>query len=406
MAGMGLYSLHCFLVKRTKPMNSSPPLAILKGGRLFTAAALAFSLGLFLLAWLGGTDAIIQRLAIIQLVAVYVAALLTPPVIRLAVRLGAVDMPGGRRIHVHPTPRWGGVALWAGVVTALLVTSMHYMPNLKAMLIASSIIMYVGLLDDLMSVNAAVKLFCQLAACAILIADGLHVTFLPDTWWGMAGEWIITVIWIVGITNAINFLDGMDGLVTGLAIGTGLIFYILSILLGEVMMAYCAIALVGAAVGFLGFNIKPARIFLGDSGSNLIGFFIATLSIMGEWSKSDPLVSFFIPVLILSVPIYDMIFITVARIRRGDVNSVRSWLEYVGRDHLHHRLEGLGLTRGQVVVTICFLNMAVGLGSVTLLEARTYGGVALIVSAICIYLVVALLEVLGEKRIAAGKKEG
>lgn len=325
-------------------------------------------------------------------------AVTTPLIIRYAKKIGALDLPGGRHWHTEPTPRLGGLSIWMGVVVALLLTSIHYMPNLKALMICSTLMLFVGALDDVRGVSAAVRLFVQVAACGILIADGIHVTFLPNTWWGIGGEWLITVVWIVGITNAINFLDGIDGLVAGMAAGTSLMYFILSLLLDAPMMAYCSVALLGASIAFLGFNMQPARIFLGDGGSSFLGFFLATMSIQGHWAKNEPMVSFFIPILLLSVPIYDMVFTTVARIRSGKVYSIKTWIEYTGKDHLHHRLYQLGLTRSQVTVSICFLNLAVGFGAITLLQARTWGGVALVLQAICIYIMIALLETLGQRK--------
>lgn len=357
---------------------------------LLTFALLAVTAGIAL-------PELARSLVVIFASAVTVVCATVPLTMRAAAAMGAIDHPGGRKIHDAPTPRLGGIAVYAGVIVALCLTSMHYMPNLKALLIGSSLVLVVGVLDDTISVRAWIKLGVQLVACIVLIMDGVVVTFLPPTWWGIAGEWLITVVWIVGITNAINFLDGMDGLVPGLVCGTGIIYFTLSILLGSHMLAYCSVALFAASAAFLSFNVRPARVFLGDGGSNFVGFFLAALSIHGTWAKHDPLVSFFIPILILSVPIYDMIFTTVARVATGDVTSFKSWLEFTGRDHIHHRLEQLGLTRGWVVVTICFLNMAVGLGAITLFEARTYGGVALIVQGVCVYVILALLEILGAR---------
>ncbi|MFO7869939.1 MAG: MraY family glycosyltransferase, partial [Kiritimatiellia bacterium] len=329
---------------------------------------------------------------------VYVA---TPLVMRLAHRAGAVDYPGGRRIHAMPTPRWGGIPVYAGVIAALLLASPNYMPNVRAMIIGATLVLAAGVADDVFGLRASLKLAVQAAACLVLIADGVHVTFLPNVWWGFAGEWVITIVWIVGITNAVNFLDGMDGLVPGLVAGTSMIYFVLSILVDSPMLAYCSIALFGASLCFLSFNVKPARIFLGDGGSNFMGFFLAALSIHGTWAKSNPLVSYFIPILVLSVPIYDMVFTTCSRVLSGRVKSLKSWLEFTGTDHIHHRLEALGLSRGKVVITIWFLNMAVGLGAITLFEARTYGGVALVVQAVCIYVVLALFEILGSRKRAA-----
>ena len=139
-----------------------------------------------------------------------VAALMTPLAIRISFLLGAVDAPGGRRIHSTPTPRLGGIAIATGVIAALLLTSINYMPNLRALLMSSFLVLLVGVLDDVRHVKASVKLLFQVLACAFLIMDGVHVLFFPNTWWGIIGQWVVTTMWIVGITNAVNFLDGKE----------------------------------------------------------------------------------------------------------------------------------------------------------------------------------------------------
>ncbi len=376
----------------------------IRDGSQITRFFLVVCLGLLVAAALLPITRFFRSLIVLFASSFCMVTLATPLAIWAAKHLGAIDQPGGRHIHEQPTPRLGGPPIWLGVIVALLLTSMHFMPNLRALLICSSLMLLVGVLDDVRGASSLLRLAVQVGACGLLIADGVHVTFLPDTWWGIGGEWLITVIWIVGITNAINFLDGMDGLVAGLVIGTGLMYFILSFLLGYSMLAYCSMALIGASLGFLGFNLKPARIFLGDGGSSFLGFFLAALSVQGSWAKNDPLVSFFIPILLLSVPIYDMVFTTVARIASGKVTSFKSWLDFTGKDHLHHRLENLGLSRSQVVTVIWFLNLTVGLGAIALFEARTHGGVALIAQAICVYIIIALLEVLGERRGTSPKK--
>lgn len=341
----------------------------------------------------------VESLGLILVSCICVVVMITPLVVKIAHKVGAIDYPDARRIHCEPTVRWGGLAVSAGVGAALLITSINYMPNLRALLTGSFLVLLVGLLDDIKRVNVFVKLLVQLVACVILIADGICVTFPPATWWwGGQMQWLVMIIWIVGITNAMNFLDGMDGLLSGLVMGMSLTYFVLALLMGSQMLAFCSLALFGAAFAFLGFNIKPVRIFLGDGGSTFFGFFMAALSVQGSWSGNNAMVSFLIPIFVLSVPIYDMVFTTVARIAAGKVTTFRSWLEYTGKDHLHHRLEALGLTRGQVVMAICFLNMGVGLGAITLFEARTYGGIALLFQIICIYCIIALLEVLAMKR--------
>ena len=355
-------------------------------------------LGLLIVAQVPLVPDAVKTLIMIFSTAAITVTLLVPGVMWLANRFGAMDYPGGRRIHTIPTPRWGGIAVYGAVIFALLIGSIHYMPNLKALLIGSTLILAVGLYDDVKGAPALTKLLVQVLACVILLANGIHVTFLTNVPGGLVLEWIITTVWILGITNAINFLDGMDGLVSGLVAGTSLIYFALSMLVHSPMLAYCSIGIFGAAISFLGFNIKPARIFLGDGGSNFLGFYLATMSVQGGWSKNDPIVSLFIPILVLSVPIYDMTFTTISRIATGKVTSFRSWLEFTGRDHLHHRLEALGLSRAKVVLTIWFLNLAIGLGAITLFEARTYGAVALIAQAVCVYITLAILEIMGARK--------
>lgn len=380
-----------------RPANTAP-VSSSRAGKILLKILLVASLLVLVLAVGGWLNRLWTSLAVIFASSVCGVVLYTPVAIRLAHKLGAIDIPRGRHAHEQPTPRLGGLAIWFGVMLALVLTSIHYMPNLRALLICSTLMLAVGVVDDIVGVSAVVRVVVQLGSCAFLIADGVHVTFLPPTAWGVAGEWVITAVWIVGITNAINFLDGIDGLVSGMVVGTGLMYFLLALLLDSNMLAYCSVALVGASLAFLAFNFKPARIFMGDGGSSFLGFFLATLSVQGGWAKHNPLVSFFIPVLLLSVPIYDMIFTTIARIASGRVHSVREWLEYTGRDHIHHRLGDLGLSKAQVMLTICFLNLTVGLGAVTLFEARTYGGIALIIEAIGIYVVFALLEVLAGRK--------
>ncbi len=382
----------------TAPTEFGPPGRAERGGLRLTRIQLVFC-GLLLAAVLIlDLPPLFEAQAIILAASMFAVIVSVPLVMRLAFFLNAVDRPDARRIHREPTPRLGGPAVGFGVLFALFLASMRYMPNLRALFLGSFLMMAVGVADDIRPVKAWIKLLFQLAACAIVIADGIHITFLPPVGWGVPGRWLITAFWIVGITNAVNFLDGMDGLLASLVMGTGLIYLLLSLALGSNMLGYCSVALFGAAFGFLGYNIKPARIFLGDGGSTFLGFFLAVLSVQGSWARNNPLVSFFIPILVLSVPIFDMVFTTCARIASGRVRSFREWIEYAGKDHLHHRLEALGLTRGQVVLTIAFLNVAVGLGAVVLIDAGTLGGIVLLVQAACVYAVIALLDILGRRK--------
>jgi UDP-GlcNAc:undecaprenyl-phosphate GlcNAc-1-phosphate transferase len=368
-------------------------------GKKLLRVELALCFVLLVLAKIGILDEIAVKYSIALSSSFAFTVLFMPFTMWLAHKVGVIDIPGARRIHSAPTPRWGGIALGIGAGVALVITSWGYMPHIKALLISSYLMLLCGAIDDFHHIPALIKLLIQVLAAVILIADGVVITFLPpDVWWGLAGRWLITIVWLVGITNAINFLDGMDGLLAGLVMGCCLIFFVIALMLGNTMLAICVAAIFGATVGFLPFNITPAKSFLGDGGSTFLGFMLAALSVHGSWAKNNPLVSFFVPVLILSVPIYDMIFTTIARIVSGKVRSFNEWVAYTGKDHIHHRLEALGLSRAQVVFFITILNLSIGLGAITIFEARTYGGITLVIQTIYVYMIIALLEVLGSKR--------
>jgi UDP-GlcNAc:undecaprenyl-phosphate GlcNAc-1-phosphate transferase len=337
----------------------------------------------------------LRHVALVAFVASLSTLILTPFVIVLAKKYGAVDAPNeARKIHTAVTPRWGGIAIFLGVLIAVCLnfSSLH---DIRAVLIATAFIFVVGVIDDLRGLSSATRGITQLAACIILITAGIRITFLPDTWWGNSLEIMLTILWLVGITNALNFLDGMNGLVSGLGAGCALVFTILALILNQPALAYLSGALCASCICFIGFNCIPSRIFLGDCGSTTIGFLLASLGIIGEWSGNgrDPFVSFVVPVIVLSVAIYDMIFTTIARIHSGKVHTFREWLDYTGRDHLHHRINHLGWSRMQTVFIIWFINLAISFSAVYMLNAPFAYGIIAVLQTICIYLLVALLEV-------------
>lgn len=339
----------------------------------------------------------LRHVALVAFTASLTTLILTPLVIRLAKICGAVDAPTeARKIHKTITPRWGGISIFIAVLLGVCLNFSSLL-EARAVLLAAGLVFLVGVLDDLRGLSSSVRGFAQLSACAILVFEGIQITFLPATWWGVSLEIILTVLWLVGITNAINFLDGMNGLVSGLGAGCAFVFTVLALILNQPALAYVSGALCAACVCFVGFNCKPARIFLGDCGSTTIGFLLAALGILGDWTSKGEhaFVSFVVPVLVLSVAIYDMIFITVARIKSGKVHSFREWLDYTGRDHLHHRLNQLGWNQMQTVFLIWFINLSVSLSAVFLLDAPLTNGIVAIGQTSCIYVLVALLEVAG-----------
>ncbi|NJN70162.1 MAG: undecaprenyl/decaprenyl-phosphate alpha-N-acetylglucosaminyl 1-phosphate transferase [Nitrospira sp.] len=325
---------------------------------------------------------------------------LTPLMVGIGHRWNLVDVPADRKIHVLPTPRIGGLALYAGFVGSLLLNSI--VPDwIIAILVAGSLLLLIGVLDDIRELPASGKLIGQLLAAAIVIASGKVLTLFPSGPLGEAANMLLTLFWIVGITNAFNFFDGMDGLATGLAVLLAGFLGVVAFETNQAELGWLAIAMIGAGLGFLPYNFrgrKPAVIFLGDGGSTFIGFTLACLAIKGNWADSSPIVSFSNPLLIFGVLIYDMIHITVERIATGKVRSVKEWLDYVGKDHLHHRLERALGSRQASVAMIFLFTICLGLSALALRHASTMEAVLLLIQAGLIAAMLTVLEISGRRR--------
>ncbi|MFA6599665.1 MAG: MraY family glycosyltransferase [Candidatus Omnitrophota bacterium] len=284
---------------------------------------------------------------------VFVIAFLTAvvliPFVRLfAFRFGFLDHPKAHGIHVHPVPRIGGIAIYIAFIVGALYR-LDLSEELKGVMVGSSLIFAVGLWDDLFRLRAGFKLLVQLAACAIMMFQyGVILKTFPS---GHFINSFFTVLLIIGITNAVNFLDNMDGLSAGLVGVSGFAVFAIAMMTGQTWSAYLALALMGACAGFLVFNLRPAYFFMGDSGSTFLGFTLASLTVMTEWSSHVP-VRMAVPVLILGIPIIDMTLITVLRIKENKVRNVKEWIDYTGKDHLSHRVMRLGLTKRMTVFVL------------------------------------------------------
>ena len=259
---------------------------------------------------------------------------LTPAARWLARRVGAIDRPGGRKVHERPTPLLGGAAIYGAFGAAVLLNGV-FVEEILAVFLAGTLIFFVGAIEDTWGVSAPIWLLVQVVAVVVLVQAGVVLTFLPAAWWGVAGEWALTFLWIVGITNAFNFLDGLDGLATGSAAIHAFFVGVYAHTTGQTELAFLSLALMGAALGFLPYNYKPHRrgasadIFLGDSGSTFLGFTLAALAVMGDWAEGSPK-DLIVPVLILAVPIFDTVLTTVVRFRDGLVTNVLEWILYTG----------------------------------------------------------------------------
>lgn len=324
---------------------------------------------------------------------------LTPVMVQISHHWKLVDIPTERKIHVQPTPRLGGVAVYAGFVGSVLMNSI--LPDwMTAIVVAGSLLLLVGVIDDIRELPASLKLVAQLVAAGIVIASGKVLTLFPAGGVGEAANVLLTLLWIVGITNAFNFFDGMDGLATGLAILMASFMGMVAFETDQPGVGWLTMAVIGACAGFFPYNFRgarPAKIFLGDGGSTFLGFTLACLAVKGNWANHSPIVSFSNPLLIFGVLIYDMIHITVERVVTGKVQSVKEWLDYVAKDHLHHRLERALGSRQASVAMIFLLTICLGLSAMALRHAGLQEAVLLLVQAGLIVAMITLLEISGRR---------
>jgi UDP-GlcNAc:undecaprenyl-phosphate GlcNAc-1-phosphate transferase len=325
---------------------------------------------------------------------------LTPIAMMLAVRFNVLDIPADRKIHETPTPLLGGLAIIVAFTSAL-IANMVLDKTMIIFLCSGIVIATMSLIDDWTGLSARLKLSVQVVVVLFLIYNGVILELFPGrTFWGYGLNVILTILWIVGITNALNFLDGMDGLAGGVSAIMAFFMGVVAFQTNQPLMGWIAIAVLGSCIGFLPFNFriqKPAAVFLGDAGSTFLGFVLATLAVIGEWDE-NPIVSFSAPVLIFWVLIYDMAYITVERVLTGKVRTVREWIDYVGKDHIHHRMYALLGDRRKAVLLIYFLSATLGISAIALKNARPVDGILLVIQAFLITLCVSILEYSGRQR--------
>jgi UDP-GlcNAc:undecaprenyl-phosphate GlcNAc-1-phosphate transferase len=325
---------------------------------------------------------------------------LTPIAIMIAVRFKILDIPAARKIHETPTPLLGGLAIIIAFTSALLA-NMVLDKTMIVFLCGGIVIALMSLIDDWSGLSARLKLSVQVVVVLFLIYNGVILDLFPvNTIGGYGMDVIVTILWIVGITNAMNFIDGMDGLAGGVSAIMAFFMGVVAFQTRQPLMGWIAIAILGSCLGFLPFNFrvrKPAAVFLGDTGSTFLGFVLATLAVIGEWDE-NPIVSFSAPVLIFWVLIYDMAYITVERVLTGKVRTVKEWIDYVGKDHIHHRMFALLGDRRKAVFLIWFLSATLGISAIVLKNARPIDGILLVIQAFLITLCVSILEYSGRNR--------
>ena len=311
--------------------------------------------------------------------------LLTPLVTSASMSLGLVDAPGGRKVHSTAVPRIGGLAIVAAAVMALLLVvwslplvgmSPPDFRPLVPVIAGAALVFALGLVDDFSTLGAATKLAVQAVAAGIVMASGLLIERLT-----IGGATVqlgplaypVTLGWIIGLTNAFNLIDGIDGLATGVAVIAGTTCAAILVWRGHGAEAMMLTALVGAALGFLVYNFAPASIFLGDGGSLLFGFVLATTAITG-WQKGATALAAGVPLLIFALPLTDTLSALVRRAtRRGEnrvtFGGVLTRIAEPDREHIHHRLMALGWSTRQIVTVLYALTILLSL--VALLTVRS-----------------------------------
>lgn len=309
--------------------------------------------------------------------ALIISFILTPPARILAFKVGALDVPKDpRKIHKKPMPYFGGLAIYVAIISCMFV----YMPHTKtniSIIAGATIIVLTGIVDDMYNMNAKLKLLMQIVAASVAIYGGIQIHFITNPL-SETGMLLlrnltipITLFWIVGITNTINLIDGLDGLASGVASIAATTLLFTAALKGyDFIVMQCAI-IAGASLGFLPFNFNPAKIFMGDTGALLLGYMLAVTSILGM-VKSVAAVALIVPVFALGVPIFDTAFAIIRRyINKKPIMEA-------DKDHLHHKLMRRGLNQRQTVLIMYFISMVLGLAAVVVADAEPMVGITVV----------------------------
>ena len=283
-----------------------------------------------------------------------VLAIGATPVARwLAPRVGVMDRPEARKVHHHPVPRMGGVAIYLAVVAAAFVLGERRNFNqFGSILVGATGVSFMGLVDDRWGLRPLVKLIGQILAALLLYGSGIYVGLFHHPLLNL----LATVLWIGYITNAINLLDNMDGLAGGVSAIAAAFFALMCSFSGQYLVGALSVALLGACLGFLFYNLNPASIFMGDSGALFLGFILAAVGIKLRFPDNSNFVTWMVPVLVMGLPVFDTALVIVSRLRRR-LNPATT----PGKDHTSHRLAAAGLTQREAVLALYVVSFILGL---------------------------------------------
>ncbi len=321
---------------------------------------------------------------IMAFIALILSLLLVPGVAKLAIRIGAVDKPNARKVHTKIMPRMGGLAIYVSFFVVLFL-SQSMTQQLLGLFLGGTVLVIVGIIDDMKDIPAKVKLCGQIVAACIVVAFGVRVDFMTnifhgDTFFLSVFSIPVTIIWIVSIINAVNLIDGLDGLAAGISIIAAITMAIVGYASGQAAMASMAMILIGATLGFLRYNFHPAKIFMGDTGSMFLGYSLAVFAVLGV-AKSFTLLSLVTPILVLAIPILDTLF---AIIRRKMNHKP---IFKPDKHHLHHCLLNYGFSHRDTVLIIYAVSAILALCGLIMTYLNSTQGICLlaVISVVIIY---------------------
>ncbi|ACV64783.1 glycosyl transferase family 4 [Desulfofarcimen acetoxidans DSM 771] len=340
---------------------------------------------------------------LLVLASLFISLLATPQVIKLAYRWGALDQPDPRKVHRKIMPRLGGLAVYLSFIAGILLMGQLTSPVI-GLIIGSTLIVLLGIVDDIKGISPRVKLLGQVLVAFSVLPFGISVDFITNP---INGDILhlgflsipVTVFWLVAVTNAVNLIDGLDGLAGGTSLISAVTLAVVSWtqwrvfgLPEQMQVILMALILAASLLGFLRYNFNPAKIFLGDTGSMMLGFCLAAMSVMGL-TKSTTAISVIIPLVILGIPLLDTVF---AVVRRYNMHQP---IFKADKEHLHHRLLALGLSHKQAVLAIYGVSAFLGLSAVMLNLITTNQAIlVLVVLAVVIITAANKIGIIGHKR--------
>jgi UDP-GlcNAc:undecaprenyl-phosphate GlcNAc-1-phosphate transferase len=325
---------------------------------------------------------------------------ITPLVRYFAQKLQIYDRPDKRKIHTRAVPLWGGIAVFLPFAFSLFLTR-YYSNPLKIIVYGACVALIVGVIDDIRKgLSGTVKFFILVGLTLLLVKYGIVLHLLPHTnVFFYTVDIILTILWVVGVTSAFNAIDNMDGLAAGVACIAATFFFIVAVQTGKLWFGMLSAALAGSCLGFLRYNFRPATIFLGDAGSFFLGFTLAAMSVMGEWNE-NPFIASVIPVFILGIPIFDIIYVVVWRHANKVTRTFSEALSHCAKDHLSHRLVALGFSQRRAVLLIYLLAICTGICAIVLRNSTSgFDSILLMIQGLVVLLIIMEVMIIGTRHI-------